>query len=217
MVRVKLLGQLRRVIRARHYSRRTEQAYVWWVRRFVRFHAMRHPADLDEKDVSAFLTHLAVNDRVSAATQNQAASALLFLYEHVVGRRLRIEGVVRAKEPERIPVVLTRAEVRRVLDEMAGVNRLIVQLLWGSGLRLLEALQLRVKDLDLERREIRVRGGKGGRARVTMIAEMLIGPLRAHLERVRRSHDKDRAAGGGGAPLPGAFHRKVPGAVYDWP
>jgi len=213
-----LLGELGRVLRARHYSRRTEQAYRMWVRRYVRFHGRRHPRDLDETHVTAFLTELAVRGRVSAATQSQAASALLFLYRHVLGRRLRgIEGVTRPKEPVRVPIVLTRAEVERVLGAMSGINRLIATLLYGSGLRLLEALQLRVKDVDLVRGELRVRTGKGGKDRVTMLPVVVREPLRAHLAAVRSVWERDRAAGAGGASLPGALHRKIPGAVTDWP
>jgi integrase len=159
-----LLADLRRAIRVRHYSRRTEQAYVHWVRRHVRFHGLRHPAELGEAEVGAFLTHLAVTAGLSAATQNQAASALLFLYNEVLGRPMRrVGGVVRAREGVRLPVVLTPDEVRRIVAALGGVNRLVVQLLYGSGLRLLEALRLRVKDVDFGRGEIRVRDGKGGR------------------------------------------------------
>src|SRR5712691_5605434 len=180
-----LLAELRRAVRVRHYSRRTEEAYVAWVRRFVRFSGLRHPRELGAAEVSAFLSHLAERDGLSAASQNQAASALAFLYERVLGRRLDALAVVRAKEPGRLPVVLTRAEVRRVLAELRGVNRLVVLLLYGSGLRLLEALQLRVKDVDFERGEIRVRGGKGGGSRVTMLAAAARESLRAHLSAVR--------------------------------
>ena len=215
----RLLARLRQAIRVRHYSRRTEDAYVAWVRRFVRFCGMRHPGELGPADVTAFLSHLAERDGLSAASQNQAASALGFLYAGVVGRPLgagELGGVVRAKEPGRLPIVLTRDEVRRVLAEVRGVNRLVVLLLYGSGLRLLEALELRVKDLDFERGEIRVRSAKGGGSRVTMLAAVAAEPLRAHLVRVRRLHESDLAAGAGRVPLPGALARKVPGAVLDW-
>jgi integron integrase len=212
-----LLGELRRVVRARQYSRRTEQAYVLWVRRYVRFHGRRHPRELDESHVAAFLTSLAVEGRVSPATQNQAAAALLFLYRHLVGRPLRgLEGVTRTRVPVRVPTVLTRAEVDRVLGAMSGVNRLVGTLLYGSGPRLLEAAQLRVKDVDFARGEVRVRAGKGRKDRVTMLPAVLQGPLQAHLERVRAVWQRDRAAGAGSAPLPGALHRKLPGAGADW-
>jgi integron integrase len=162
---------------------------------------------------------LAEGERLSAASQNQAASALGFLYERVLVRRLGRDafgGVVRAKEPAGLPVVLTRDEVRRVLAELPGVNRLVVLLLYGSGLRLLEALALRVKDVDFERGEIRVRGGKGGGSRVTMLAAAAVEPLRAHLARVREVHLRDVSAGAGGVPLPEALARKMPGAVREW-
>lgn len=212
-----LRGELRRAVRVRHYSRRTEEAYDGWVRRFVRFCGLRHPRELGAAEVAAFLSHLAERERLSAATQNQAASALLFLYREVLGRPLRqLPGVVRAKEPERLPVVLGRDEVGRVVEQLSGVNRLVVLLLYGSGLRLLEALELRVKDVDFERGEIRVRDAKGGRARVTMLPVVVQEPLRRHLERVRRLHERDLAAGRGAVPLPGALHRKLPGAVREW-
>ncbi len=193
-----------------------------WVRRFVRFSGLRHPRELGQPDVAAFLSHLAEREGLSAASQNQAASALAFLYDRVLGRRLggdAFSGVVRAKEPAGLPVVLTRDEVRRVLAELRGVNRLVVLILYGSGLRLLEALALRVKDVDFERGEIRVRGGKGGGARVTMLAAAAVEPLRAHLARVRQVHARNLAAGGGGGgvSLPGALARKIPGAVREWP
>jgi integron integrase len=208
-------------VRLLHYSARTEEAYVAWVRRFVKFCGLRHPRDLGSSDVRAFLSHLAERERLSAASQNQAASALAFLYERVLGRRLgstgsALAGAVRAKEPGRLPVVLTRDEVRRVLAELRGVNRLVVLLLYGSGLRLLEALELRVKDLDFERGEIRVRGGKGGGSRVTMLAAAAVEHLRGHVGRVRRLHASDLATGGGSVFLPGALARKMPGAVRDW-
>ena len=214
-----LLGALRRAVRLRHYSHRTEEAYVAWVRRFVRFSGLRHPAELGSGEVRGFLSHLAEGQRLSAASQNQAASALTFLYERVLGRRLGRDafgGVVRAKEPMGLPVVLTRDEVRRVVAELRGVSRLVVLLLYGSGLRLLEALALRVKDVDFERGEIRVRGGKGGGSRVTMLAAAAVEPLRAHLARVREVHLRDVSAGAGAVPLPGALARKMPGAVREW-
>jgi len=184
---MKLLAQVRAVLRTKHYSPRTEESYVGWVRRFVRFHGLRHPA-----------------------------SALLFFYEHVIGTPLRSRGaVVRAKQLERLPIVLARDEARRVIAHLAGVNRLVGLLLYGSGLRLLEALELRVKDLDFERAEIRVREAKGGRARVTMLAATAAEPLGRHLGRVRRTYELDRAEGRR-VPLPGALDRKVPGAPFDW-
>ena len=213
----RLLAELRQALRVRHYSARTEEAYVAWVRRFVRFAGMRHPRELGEADVRGFLSHLAEPSRLSAASQNQAASALVFLYEQVVRRPLSpVTGVVRAREPERLPVVLTREEVRRVVAALGGVSRLVVLLLYGSGLRLLEALELRVKDLDFARGEIRVRGAKGNRARVTMLSVAAAEPLRGHLGRVRVLRDRD-VAEGVRVPLPGALDRKLPAAAVEWP
>jgi integron integrase len=214
---VKLLAQVRQAIRVRHYSRQTERAYVQWVVRFVEFHGRRHPRELGAAAVMAFLTHLAERERLAAASQNQAAAALAFLYAHVLGVPLDDLGeIVRAKERQRIPVVLTRDEVRRVLGHLTGVNHLVALVLYGSGLRLLEALRLRVKDLDFERGEIRVREAKGGKARVTMLAAVAREPLQRHLERVARVHQRDLAEGAGSVRLPGALHRKYPGAVREW-
>ncbi|MDR7423609.1 MAG: phage integrase N-terminal SAM-like domain-containing protein, partial [Armatimonadota bacterium] len=165
-----LLDRVRQALRARHYSRRTEQAYAAWIARFVGFHGGRDPGEMGEREVNAFLTHLAVSDRVAASTQNQALAALLFLYDSVLQHPLgRVEGVVRARRPRRMPVVLTREEVRAVLDGLDGTTRLVCALLYGSGLRLLECLRLRVKDIDVQRDEIIVRDGKGGKDRVTML------------------------------------------------
>ncbi len=213
-----LLGHLRAAVRARHYSPRTEQAYVAWVKRFVDFHGRRHPAQLGAADVEVFLTHLAERRRVSASTQNQAAAALLFLYETVLGRRLATApgGVVHAKESQRLPVVLTRAEVSAVLRQLNGVPRLVALLLYGSGLRLLECLRLRVKDVDFGRGEIRVRAGKGGGDRVTTLPAAGRAELEQHLARWRARHARDVASGGGRVWLPGAFEVKSPGAAAEW-
>ena len=174
-----LLGRLRAAVRARHYSPRTEESYVGWVRRFVVFHGRQHPDQLGEAEVRAFLEHLAERDQVSASTQNQAVAALLFLYEAVLGRRLALSphGIVHAKELQRLPVVLSREEARAVLAQLRGVARLVALLLYGSGLRLLECLSLRVKDVDFHRGEIRVRGGKGGVDRVAPLPMRVQGPL----------------------------------------
>src|SRR2546426_5022972 len=204
------------VLRTKHYSPRTEESYVGWVRRFVRFHGLRHPAELGGAEVERFLSALAVEGRVSAATQNQAASALLFFYEHVIGTPLPSRGaVVRAKQLERLPIVLARDEARRVIAHLAGVNRLVGLLLYGSGLRLLEALELRVKDLDFERAEIPVLEAKGGRARVTMLAATAAEPVGRHLGQGRRMYELDRAEGRRGW-LPGAVGRKGPGGPVGW-
>lgn len=205
-----VLTRMRRALRLRHYSRRTEDAYVAWVLRYVRFHGMRNPAELGSADVERFLTHLAVEGRVSAATQNQALAALLFLYHEVLGMRLdAVVPMVRGKERRHLPVVLTRREVDAVLKRIDGPARLVAGLLYGSGLRLMEALTLRVKDVDLERREIRLRAGKGGVDRVTVLPELLVEPLRRHLSVVR--------ALDGRVPLPGALDRKLVGAGAEWP
>jgi integron integrase len=201
-----LLFQVRREIRARHYSRRTEGVYLRWVRRYVQYGGVRHPRELGPSALRGFLSDLAERRHVSAATQNQAAAALLFLYREVLGMSVGRLDVVRAKESRRVPAVLTRDEVRRVHAEMSGINRLVAELMYGSGLRLLEAVSLRVKDVDLDRQELRVRAGKGNRDRVTVL----------HLALVRDAWVRERAAGGGGVPLPAALERKIPGAVLDW-
>jgi len=212
-----LLDRGRQALRARHYSRRTEQAYLAWIMRFVAFHRGRAPDEMGEGEVNQFLTHLAVQGRVSASTQNQALAALLFLYGSVLRRPLgQIEGVVRARRPRRLPVVLSRQEVRTVLDGLDGTPGLVCALLYGSGLRLLECLRLRVKDIDFQRREITVRDGKGGKDRVTMLPAAVTAQLQAHLERVRRPHTRDLSRGLGRVPLPDALARKYPGADRQW-
>ena len=214
---MKLLTQVRTSIRLRHYSHRTEKQYVWWIRRFIEFHQQRHPADLGQAEVAAFLAHLAVERRVSASTQNQALSALLFLYGEVLHRRVAwMADLVRAKAPRRLPAVLTPDEVGAILDKLSGATALVCRLLYGSGLRLMEALQLRVQHLEFARREIRVRGGKGDRDRVTMLPVVLQEPLREHLERVRALHRHDLAAGAGWVALPAALARKYPNAGREW-
>lgn len=213
-----LLGRLRAAVRARHYSPRTEASYVAWAKRFVVFHGRRHPAAMGELEVRAFLDHLAEHDRVSASTQNQAVAALLFLYEAVLGRRLAVSpmGVIHAKEAQRLPVVLSRDEVRAVLAELRGVPRLVALLLYGSGLRLLECLCLRVKDVDFQRAEIRVRRGKGGVDRVVPLPVAAQGPLAEHLARWRARHAREVGQGGGRVALPGAFERKASAAAVEW-
>ena len=196
--RPKLLLQLRRALRLRHYSLRTEQAYVHWVRRFVVFHRMRHPAELGDAEISAFLTDLAVRGRVSAATQNQALGALLFLYRRVLGQSVAwLDGMVHAKRGGRLPVVLTLREVGAIVGHLEGDPWLVAVILYGAGLRLLEALRLRVKDVDFERGELRVRGGKGGKDRVAPLPAVIRRALEVHLESVRKQHERDLAAGGG--------------------
>lgn len=214
---MKLIARVRQALGLRHYSPRTEEAYVRWIRRFVRFCGLRHPSALGATEVSAFLSSLAVERGVSAATQNQALAALLFLYGTVLGAPVGWLGdLVRAKKPTRLPIVLTREEVKMVIGRLSGVSALVARLLYGSGLRLLEALQLRVKDVDFERREIRLRGGKGDRDRVTMLGETLIPLLREHLRGARRQHERDVAVGAGWVPLPGALFQKYRNAGREW-
>jgi len=214
----KLLVRLRRAIRLHHYSPRTEMAYVGWVRRFVKFHGTRDPALMGEPEISSFLTDLATRQNVSASTQNQALGALLFLYREVLRRRIAwMDDVVRAKDPGRLPVVLTPIEVKLVMGHLKGDAWLVCMLLYGAGLRLREALELRVKDVDFGRREIRLRAGKGGKDRVTVLPEAVRDRLEAHLVRVERRHRKDLAWGGGAVELPGALDRKLPGAPKEWP
>ncbi len=211
------MTDLRAALRARHYSRRTEQAYCLWVRRFIRFHDLRHPADMGEPEINAFLTHLATDGQVSASTQTQALSALLFMYRNVVHRDVgTLDGLVRARKPRRLPVVLTRDEVKGILDELDGDAWLIASLLYGSGLRLTECLRLRVQDVDLARLELTVHDGKGGKDRVTMLPRSLAAPLRSHLARVRAIHERDLAAGWGRVELPEALQRKYPRASTEW-
>jgi len=212
----KLLTQMRQAIRLHQYSRRTEEAYVGWVRRYVRFSGLRHPSELKAEDVRQFLAALVDRGGLSASTQSQALSALLFLYRQVLGRELGAVAVVRPAQPVRLPVVLGREEVRLVLGALNGVPRLVGMLMYGSGLRLLEALQLRVKDLDFSTGEIVVRRGKGAKDRVTMLAGACEADLRGQLERIRRLHQRDQAGGGGYVRLPGAFHRKSPSAAREW-
>ncbi|CAN5316999.1 integron integrase [soil metagenome] len=214
---LRLLDQVRAAIRVRGYSPRTEKAYVRWIRRFVRFHGTRHPRDLAEPKVSSFLTHLAVERNVSASAQNQALSAILFLYPTVLKQELDwLNDVVRARRPVRLPVVLTRSEVATILDEMDGTPRLMASLLYGAGLRVLECARLRVKDVDLERREILVRDGKGGKDRVTLLPAALQEPLRTHLAGLRRQHHEDLDHGFGSVELPTAIERKYPRAAWEW-
>ena len=208
---------MRQAIRLRHYSRRTEQAYVHWVRRFVAFHGRRHPAALGEAEISAFLTDLAVRGRVSSSTQNQALGALLLLYREVLGQRVGwLDEMVHAKRGGRLPVVLTLGEVSAIVGHLEGDPWLVAVLLYGAGLRLLEALQLRVKDVDFERGEIRVRAGKGGKDRVAPLPAVVRRALEVHLESVRRQHERDIASGSGSVALPGALDRKLPGAAKEW-
>jgi len=213
----KLLDRVREAIRVRHYSRRTERTYVQWIKRFIVFHGIRHPAQMDKTEVSQFLTHLAVVKNVSASTQSQAFNALLFLYKSVLGMDIGfLEGVVRARRPRRLPVVLIPQEVKAVLDQLEGISHLVCILLYGAGLRFLDCLRLRVKDIDFVRNEITVRDGKGNKDRVTMLPARAKEPLEAQLARVRRLHQADLRKGLGRAPLPDALLRKYPNADREW-
>ena len=214
---LRLLDKVRERIRLKHYSIRTEQAYVDWIKRFILFHGKRHPEDMGAPEIVAFLTDLAVERNVAAATQNLARSALLFLYREILVIELPwLEGVQHAKRPSRLPVVLTRDEVRRVLDRFDGTHRLIGALLYGAGLRIMEGVRLRVKDVDFERREIVVRDGKGAKDRVTMLPRNALVRLRVHLREVRTLHERDLAEGFGAVYLPAALERKWRNAAREW-
>jgi len=213
----RLLARVSEAIRRRYYSRRTEQAYVHWIKRFIYFHGKRHPRDIGEAEVTAFLNDLAAVRKVAGGTQNQALSALLFLYKEVLGQELPwLDGLQRAKRPPRLPAVLTRAEAERLLAQLTGTRWLIASLLYGAGLRVMECPRLRVKDVDLEYRQILVRDGKGEKDRVTMLPERLVGPLRAHLQRVRGLHQRDLREGYGEVNLSYALARKYPRAAREW-
>ena len=213
----RLLDHVRQVARVRRLAASTERAYVHWVRRFVLFHRCTHPRDLDEASVSVFLTHLATEAHVAASTQNQALAALLFLYEHVLGRPLnRMEGIVRARRPTRLPTVLTPEEVERVLALLSGDRRLVATLLYGAGLRLMEALRLRVKDVDIQRGELTIREAKGDKDRVTVLPDCLRQPLGELLHRGKLFHAAEVEEGRGRVMLPGAFARKHPAAEQAW-
>lgn len=215
--RPRLLDAVRERIRYRHYSYRTEQAYVEWVRRFVRFHDRRHPRDMGAREIEAFLSHLANERDVAASTHNQALSALLFLYGEVLGIELPWLGEIeRPRRPQRLPVVLTREEVRDVLALLEGVSGLMARLLYGTGMRLMECVRLRVKDLDLARSEILVRQGKGGKDRVTMVPRALVPELHIQLARARFLWQADRAANVPGVELPHALAAKYPQASTSW-
>ena len=215
--RPRLLDQVRQKLRTLHYSYRTEQQYLHWVRRYILFHDKRHPASLGAAEVEAFLTHLAVDRKVSASTQNQALSAILFLYQKVLEIDLPwLDGVVRAKPSQYLPVVLTPDEARAILDRMEGPTRLIANLMYGAGLRISEALQLRVKDLNFAYRQVLVRGGKGGKDRVTILPDSLVSPLQTHLAAVRLDHDHALRRGYGGVEMPFALDRKYPKAHLEW-
>lgn len=213
----KLLDQVRARLRTKHYSIRTEDQYVFWIRRFIRFHGLRHPRELGAREVEAFLSDLAVNGRVAASTQNQALSALLFLYREVLEADLPwLENLTRAKPSQRLPVVLTPAEVRAVLERMEGAHGLMARLLYGTGMRLMECVRLRVKDVDFGRNEIVIRDGKGAKDRVTMLPGALTAPLREHLQRRRAIYEDDLRDGRAAVWLPDALAKKYPHAATEW-
>jgi integron integrase len=213
----KILDQMRDVIRLKHYSYRTEQAYVDWTYRFIIFHNKRHPQEMGAPEIEAFLTHLAVEKRVAASTQNQALSALVFLYRHVlhqdIGHKI---NAVRAKQSRYLPTVLTHDEAISVIKQLSGVYQIVAKLLYGSGLRLSEALRLRVKDIDFTQAQIVVRDGKGGNSRMTMLPTSLSDDLKVHLQNIRQQHQRDLAQGFGSVYLPYALERKYPHADRQW-
>jgi integron integrase len=213
----KLLDQVRGKIRLKHYSIRTEQAYTDWIKRFILHFGKKHPRDMGAAEVEQFLTHLAVNGRVSASTQNQAKCALLFLYKEVLAIELPwLDNVEQAKVPKRLPVVLNRDEIQAILSRLTGTQWLIASLLYGTGMRIMECLRLRVQDVDIKRSEILIRNGKGSKDRVTMLPRSLVAPLQAHLLKVRELHENDLTQGFGAVFMPFALERKYPAAAKEW-
>lgn len=213
----RLLDRVAEAVRVRHLSRSTEKTYLYWTRRFILYHGKRHPLEMGKAEVEDFLTHLAVDGHVSASTQNQAFSALLFLYRKVLERELGwLEDVVRAKRPSRTPTVFTHAEATAILRRLHGTNWLIGKLLYGSGLRGVEALRLRVKNLQFDRLQIEVRDAKGQKDRLTILPQTVVEPLRRHLVPVRHAHERAMRDGYGGVELPNALARKYPRAPFEW-
>jgi len=213
----KLLIQLRDEIRTRHYSIRTEEAYTQWVKRFILFHNKRHPAEMGADEISSFLTHLAVYERVAASTQNQALNAIIFLYKEVLKLELNnLSNLIRAKRPEKLPVVLNKDEIEKILPNLDGVYHLIAGLLYGSGLRLLECLRMRVQDIDYKYKEITIRDGKGGKDRITILPASYTETLKLHLKKVKIIHQQDLKEGNGEVFLPNALERKYPYAPKSW-
>jgi len=211
------LEEVRQLMRVQHYAIRTEQSYIDWIRRFILFHGKRHPAEMGESEIAAFLTHLSVNRNVAPATQGQALNALVYLYRKVLNRPMgKIQGIVRPKKREKIPVVLTQLEVANMLSKLEGVHWLVGCLLYGSGLRLMECIRLRVKDIDFDRLSITVRSGEGGKDRVVTLARELVVPLKRHMESVKMTHERDLTEGFGRVYLPYALERKYPDAAISW-
>jgi integron integrase len=212
-----LLNQLRKAIQTRHYSRRTEQTYVNWVKRFITFHSNRHPSEMGEKEINNFLSHLAINEYVSASTQTQALCAVVFLYRHVLNKEIGLmNGLIRAKKQKRLPVVLTKEEVKSVLRFLEDDKWLMAMLMYGAGLRLMECLRLRVKDIDFSTNQIVVRDGKGNKDRLTMLPTTVKKPLIEHLEEVGELHQRDLQEGFGRVYMPYALERKYPNAAREW-
>ena len=212
-----LLNQLQEAIRRKHYSIRTEEAYTQWIKRFILFHNKKHPAQMNEQEITAYLNYLAVNQKVAASTQNQALSAILFLYKEVLNKEIdQLSNITHAKKPQKIPVVFTSKEVKKVLTHLSGVNWLMASLLYGAGLRLMECLRLRIKDIDFSYKNITVRDGKGQKDRVTLLPESLIESLKQHMEKVKYLHNKDCKEGFGHVYLPFALARKYPKANREF-
>ncbi len=215
--KLKLLDQVRQAIRTRHYSPRTEETYAGWIKRFIFYHNKRHPAEMGEQEIARFLSSLASQSHVSASTQNQALNALLFLYHEVLEKKIGlVQGVVRAKQPRRLPVVLAKEEVGRLLACLEGAPWLMSMLLYGAGLRLMECCRLRVKDIDFSKNQIVVRAGKGNKDRYTMLPAAAKDPLLRHLQAVKRQHEEDLRQGLGRVSLPDALERKYPNAGKEW-
>ena len=213
----KLLDQLRGAMRSRHYSRRTEATYIHWVKRYIFFHHVRHPKEMAEPEINAFLTHLAVKEHVSASTQNQALCAIIFLYRYVLEKKIGELGeVIRARKPVRLPVVMTKAEVKAVLSNLEGDKWIIAYLMYGAGMRLMECLRLRVQDVDFNLNQIIVRDGKGNKDRVTMFPASVKKPLAEHLSNIKKIHEADLAKGFGRVLMPDALVRKYPNASKEW-
>jgi len=213
----KLLDQVRNRIRCKHYSIRTEQAYIEWIRKFIFYHGKRHPVEMGENEISAFLTYLAVKRKVAASTQNQALSAIVFLYREVIQRELgEFENLVRAKRPSRLPVVFTPKEMKNILIQLEGNNWLMGHLLYGAGLRIMECVRLRVKDVDFDYKQVIIRNGKGNVDRVTMLPNIITNNLKLHLEKVNLIHDRDLKEGFGAVYMPYALERKYKNANRSW-
>ena len=214
---MKLLDQVKTIIRRKHYSIRTEQAYVKWIREYILFHGKRHPNEMGEKEITDFLSSLACSRHVAASTQNQALNAIVFLYKHVLNKELGDFGLIeKAKRPKKLPTVLSKGEVQRLMKDMNGVAGLAIRLLYGTGMRLMECIRLRVKDIDFERGQVVIREGKGAKDRATMLPESLIEDLKDHLAKVRIIHDSDLADGCGEVYLPNALEKKYPNAPREW-